>query len=155
MNANQLFRDYPQSVAERIYDLDTITVKLKQIIKPDAKTEIHIFTSDNDLRLFGLDAPELRGEEREQGLISRDWMRGMLAGKDFTVRTILDSKGFNKVGKYGRILAFIFLEIDGEMVDLNAKAIELGYAVFAEYHLKFLPMQAVETFDKYNSFCEK
>lgn len=71
------------------------------------------------LRLYGINTPELRGEEREQGLISRDYVRELILNKEVIIETQKD-----KTGKYGRYLATIY--IDG--INLNEKLVTEGYA---------------------------
>ena len=39
------------------------------------------------LRLYGIDTPELRGQEREQGLIVRGILREMILGKDVEIQS--------------------------------------------------------------------
>jgi len=92
--------EYKIKKIKKIYDGDTMTVII-DLGFGVYKTEI--------LRLIGIDAPELRGEEREDGLIVRDWLRNRLykavaEGKEIIIRTTQDKKG-----KYGRYLAEIFI----------------------------------------------
>lgn len=76
-----------------VYDGDTITVDV------DFGFSIRM---EMRIRLWGIDTPEIRGKERSNGLISRDYLREMILGKDIILETIKDSKG-----KYGRILGII------------------------------------------------
>lgn len=71
------------------------------------------------VRLLGINTPEVRGPEREKGLVSRNRLRDLIDGKDIIVSTYKD-----KGGKYGRLLATIFL--DG--VDINQQLIDEGLA---------------------------
>lgn len=57
------------------------------------------------LRLHGLNTPEVRGEEKEAGKISRDKLRERILGKDVILKTFKDA-----TGKYGRYIAEIYLE---------------------------------------------
>lgn len=43
------------------------------------------------IRLWGIDTPEIRGKERPDGLISRDYLREMILGKNIILETIKDS----------------------------------------------------------------
>lgn len=70
------------------------------------------------IRLFGIDTPELRGEEREEGLVVRDWLREKILDKEVILKSIKDKKG-----KYGRYLADIYIED----VHINGELIEMGY----------------------------
>lgn len=74
-------------------------------------------------RLYGIDTPELRGEEKEQGEKVRDYVREVLdrpENKRFLIRTEQDEKG-----KYGRYLVTIILP-DG--TNLNQDLVERGFA---------------------------
>ena len=53
----------------------------------------------NRLRLYGVDTPEVRGEERIEGLRVKDHLIKLIEGKD----VILKSKKWR--GKYGRFIA--------------------------------------------------
>lgn len=101
---------YKAEVTE-VYDGDTITANVD--------LGFNTWRRDEKLRLYGIDAPEVRGEERPQGLISRDALRAKILGKDVIICTIKD-----KTGKYGRYLAEVYL--DG--ANINAWLIENDYA---------------------------
>lgn len=73
------------------------------------------------LRLSDIDTPEIRGEERPQGLIVKDIVEKLVVGKQVHIQTEKD-----RTGKYGRYLATIFLE-DG--TSLNAWLLEENLAV--------------------------
>jgi micrococcal nuclease len=95
----------------KVYDGDTITV--------DIELGFSLKMSNIKIRLAGIDTPEVRGEEREQGLISRDWLSDKILNKWISLNTIKDSKG-----KYGRYLGYIYYE--GE--NLNEALINEGLA---------------------------
>tara|TARA_R110000772_G_C13275824_1_gene436652 strand:- start:844 stop:1188 length:345 start_codon:yes stop_codon:yes gene_type:complete len=104
-----------------VYDGDTIRANI------DLGFGIHTHGNNGKgeaLRLWGINTPEVRGEERPQGLISRDRLRELILDKNIVVTTIKDSKG-----KYGRYLAIIYL--DG--VNINEQLVAEGLAVFKEY----------------------
>ena len=72
------------------------------------------------LRLAGINAPEMRGEDRYLGQQSKDWLISKVEGMDVIVETIKD-----RSGKYGRLLAVIHFnnrDINEEMV-LNGMAV--------------------------------
>lgn len=85
-----------------VYDGDTVTA--------DISLGFGIWMRGQKLRLLGIDTPELRGEERELGLVSRDALRERILDKEVLIKTHRDSKG-----KYGRWLAEIIIE--GENVN--------------------------------------
>ena len=95
----------------KVYDGDTITV--------DIDLGFSTIVKGMKLRLADIDTPELRGDEREQGLISRDWLREKVLDKWISVKTVRD-----KTGKYGRYLAYIYLDDE----NLNETMLNEGLA---------------------------
>lgn len=79
-------------------------------------------------RLASLDTPEVRGSERPEGLISRDYVREIMARPENSEFTIISEK--DRKGKYGRYIVHIILK-DG--TNLNEHLIESGYADRAIY----------------------
>ena len=79
-------------------------------------------------RLYGIDAPEVRGEERPEGIKTRDWRREQLdaAGTVF-VQTRPENE--QKTGKYGRWLITLW----ADNVNLNERLVNLGLATRATY----------------------
>ncbi len=93
-----------------VYDGDTVT----------AMVDLGFYHyMEMKFRLYGINTPELRGEEREQGLIVRDIVRSMILDKDVIINSYKD-----KQEKYGRYLANII--IDG--LDLNLWLVQNGHA---------------------------
>jgi len=104
----------------KVYDGDTITVELDLGFK---------IKKEEKIRLIGINTPEVRGEEREQGLISRDRLRELILGKDIIIRTQKDKKG-----KYGRYLGDITYTCeDGEIYFVNDWLVTEGLAEYKEY----------------------
>lgn len=95
-----------------VYDGDTLTVDIDLGLNMWAKNQV--------IRLWKVDTPELRGEERERGLLVRDEIRKLVLNKHVLVRTILDKRGQDKTGKYGRLLGEILVEEDdGTILNIN------------------------------------
>lgn len=78
-----------------VYDGDTITIDLDLGLN----TVIH----NKKCRLFGIDTPELRGDEKEAGKIARDALRELILNKEVIIKTEKD-----KSGKYGRLIVTVF-----------------------------------------------
>lgn len=119
-NENYLYH-YKAKVLE-IYDGDTIRVEL------NLGFGLIWRGSDNrgiEIRLFGLNTPEIKGSEKEKGTISRDKLREQILGKEITIKTIKDSKE-----KYGRYLGIIIKE-DG--TNINDWLISEGLAEKKNY----------------------
>ena len=94
-----------------VYDADTIIVKIDLGFG---------FSFDKlKIRLYGINAPEMRGEERNEGIISRDYLRELILDKEIYLETYKDEKG-----KYGRYLGTIYLNEE----NINEKLIKEGYA---------------------------
>lgn len=78
-----------------VYDGDTITCEvdcgfnIKHTIK---------------VRLAQIDTPEIRGEERQEGLKVRDIVREIILNKEIYLQTAKD-----KTGKYGRYLGTVYV----------------------------------------------
>ncbi len=76
------------------------------------------------VRLAGIGAPEVRGESRAAGLVSRDRLRSLILGKWVLVRTDQDKRE-----KFGRLLGRLLIEVAGELVDVNDFLVGEGLAV--------------------------
>lgn len=106
-----------------VYDGDTITVDI----------DLGFWTTirKQKIRLFGINAPELKGDSRESGLVSKLWLEKMVLGKSIILESIKD-----KSEKYGRLLGIIYLETktinEGvesiTYLNINDKMIESGLA---------------------------
>lgn len=77
------------------------------------------------LQLWGIDTPEVRGEERVEGLKVRDVLRTRILGKELLICTIKARSGQDSQGKFGRYLAIIW---DGN-ININNWLLKEGLAV--------------------------
>ena len=94
-----------------VYDGDTITV--------DIDLGFDIILKNQKIRLVGINAPEVRGITREDGIKSRNRLRELILKKKITLETIKDKKE-----KYGRFLGKIYLN----GVYINDQLISEGFA---------------------------
>ena len=108
-----------KALVVKVYDADTITAVI------DLGFSVKI---KHTLRLSNIDAPEIRGKEKAEGRISRDYLKGLILGKEILIKTVRDKKG-----KYGRYLVTIYIEEDGMPVNVNALLVEKGYAEYKDY----------------------
>jgi len=99
-----------------VYDGDTVTA--------DIDLGFNTWRRDERLRLSGINAPEVRGKQRSEGLVSRDALREKILGKEVIICTIRDKKG-----KYGRYL----VEIHLEGLNINGWLVDNEYAVYKDY----------------------
>lgn len=93
-----------------VYDADTVTV----LLSVGCHTMI-----EKPIRLLDIDAPEIRGEERPLGLVSKAALLERLDHKQIILNTYLD-----RDDKYGRLLGVIYL--NGE--NINQWLLDNGYA---------------------------
>ncbi len=99
----------------RVYDGDTCTA--------DVDLGMHTWIRGETLRLLRIDAPEIRGEERPEGLKSRDYLRLLIDQKEVLIQTFKDRRG-----KYGRYLAEIWLHENGQWINVNDRMVATGFA---------------------------
>jgi len=65
-------------------------------------------------RLWGINAPEVRGDTRERGLVVRDYLRKLILGKQVLITTLKDKKG-----KYGRYIAKVYIKVGRRWLSVN------------------------------------
>ena len=81
----------------KVYDGDTITC--------DMDLGFGIYLKQQKFRLYGINAPELRGKDSIQGIASRDALSQQILNKNVIIHTMKDKKE-----KYGRYLGIIYLD---------------------------------------------
>ena len=86
-----------KALVRKVYDGDTITV--------DIDLGFDVILLKQKIRLLGINTPEVRGKEREQGLISRDALRKKIGSKWIIIKTQQDKKG-----TFGRWLGTIYID---------------------------------------------
>lgn len=96
----------------KVYDGDTVTGMADLGFNVKIKVK---------LRLLGINTPEVRGEQKQQGLISKARVVELILDKDVIIKTQKD-----KTGKYGRWLAEIFLPDSDKSI--NTLLLEEGLA---------------------------
>jgi micrococcal nuclease len=100
-----------RAFVRKVYDGDTITV--------DFDLGFDILLKNQKIRLARINTPEVRGEERPEGLRSRDVLREKISNKWVTIKTKKDKKG-----KYGRWLGEVWID----EVCMNDWLLKEGYA---------------------------
>jgi micrococcal nuclease len=94
-----------------VHDGDTFTV--------DIDLGFGVWLKDQIIRLYGINAPELKGEFRSLGFTSRDRLSELTINKEIILETIKDKKE-----KYGRWLGIV--SVDGKNV--NDLLVKEGFA---------------------------
>ena len=81
-------------------------------------------TMKDRFRLYGINAPEVRGAEKLEGRKSTEWLTAQLKDQDLIIKTEKDKRG-----KFGRWLCTLYVNSK----DLNLKMVEEGFAKKADY----------------------
>ena len=98
-----------------VYDGDTVRLTL------DLGFGVTFF---QNFRLSYIDAPELRGDERNEGLVSRDFLRRTLTEAKANKSEVIVITERDTTGKYGRYLADIVID----NVSINLLMVTMGLA---------------------------
>ena len=104
-----------RAVVTGVYDGDSITI--------DIDLGFNNWMKNQKVRLLGINTPEIRGEERPDGLVARDRLRELILDKEIIITSYKD-----KSGKYGRWLATVFLKQDGMFENINTLLLHEGLA---------------------------
>lgn len=109
----------------QVYDADTIT-------KPDCDLGMGVtMRIQKGLRLYGINALEVRGEGKDAGQACRDQLRQVLKENDmrFDFMAVTNKNGEEVKGKYGRPVGHMF--VNG--MNMSLWAIHNGCAVQHDY----------------------
>jgi micrococcal nuclease len=105
---------------QSVYDGDTCRV--------DIDLGLGIWIRNEKLRLVRINAPEMTGPDKARGEASRDFLRGLIDGREIIIETVKDQRG-----KYGRYLAEIWIGHDGVWQNVNNALVAAGHAVYQDY----------------------
>jgi len=104
-----------------IYDADTIRFNID--------LGFGVWLNEQPVRLYGIDAFELRGPERPDGIEAKEFAEDLLnSAGAIRLLTYRDRKG-----KYGRWLAQVFLWIGDRWLNLNEALVLQEHAEIADY----------------------
>ena len=101
-----------------VYDGDSVTASID--------LGFGVWLHDQKLRLWGINAPEVRGASRKKGQQARDHLKSLLPEDgNVYIRSHKDAKG-----KYGRWLAEIIVQVaPGSVTNVNSSLVAAGHAV--------------------------
>lgn len=105
------YKCYPQ----RVIDGDTVRL----IINLGMNVQVI-----ENVRLRGIDAPEIRGSERPEGLKSKDFLEWLLDEPNFPDHSYYCTTYKDRKGKYGRYIVELFVDDN----NINDIMVEEGYA---------------------------
>ncbi|AFH48130.1 Hypothetical protein IALB_0418 [Ignavibacterium album JCM 16511] len=104
-----------------VYDGDTCTL--------DIDLGLHTWIRGEKIRLNRINAPELKGKERNKGLASRDFLKSLILDKEIIIETIKDTKE-----KFGRYLGEIWLkDKNGNFININDEMVKHKFAKYQKY----------------------
>jgi micrococcal nuclease len=103
-----------------VYDGDTCTA--------DVDLGFKVVVRGEKIRLARINAPEIRGASRKEGLVARGFLRELILGKEVLLKTIRDKRG-----KYGRYLGEIIVKKGRRNVNANNALVKAGHAKYVEY----------------------
>jgi len=105
---------------QSVYDGDTCRV--------DIDLGLGIWIRNEKLRLVRINAPEMTGSDKALGMASRDFLRGLIDGREIIIETVKDRRG-----KYGRYLAEIWIQQEECWVNVNDTLVAAGHAIYQDY----------------------
>lgn len=112
MESSEQWRDFGGPIVqfikgEKMYEYNAVVRSVfdGDTIRADVDCGFGIWSMNEPLRLYGINAPELRGETLEEARISRNWLLAQIPiGSRIVIKTYKDRKE-----KYGRYLATIYV----------------------------------------------
>lgn len=110
-----------KAIVKRVVDGDTVDL--------DVSLGFDIWIKDERIRLSDINAPEVRGGEKEQGLASKAFLQSLLPVDS---EVILETNQ-DKQGKFGRYLGTIWCKPKNLWISANATMVHEGYAEFKRY----------------------
>lgn len=110
-----------KAIVTEVYDGDTCTVNID--------LGLHCWIKSEKIRLNRINAPELKGKDRNNGLKSRDFLRSLILNKKIIIQTLKDKRE-----KYGRYLGEVWIKNDkGENENVNDILVKNNFAKYQKY----------------------
>ena len=99
-----------RAVCRHVVDGDTL----------DLDIDMGLFIQRHErIRLYGINAPEIKGASKIEGLKATDFVKSMVCGTPVAPAPLWVETFLDKSEKYGRLLAKVWYEDKGTMVCLN------------------------------------
>ena len=115
-------------MTEGVYQAEIVRVIDGDTVAMNIDLGFRIVLHDEPLRLWGVDTPEVRGEEAESGLAVRDMVQEWLpVGSEPIIRTLRARDGSDRTGSFHRYLVVICPE--GWSESVNARLLREGHGV--------------------------
>lgn len=105
------------------YHCDVIRVIDGDKLIADIDIGFNIWLRNQRVRFHGINTPEIKGSERESGLVSKQFVIDTIEDREVMLHVV------DKLDKYGRVLAIVYVanDLDG-YVNLNKLLVLKGFA---------------------------
>ena len=118
MTPSQLY--YYKAYVTRVHSGDTCRV--------DLDLGLGVWTRSLEIRLHRIQAPEIRGETRDAGTASRDYLRNLILDREVLLKTVKDRKGRIR----GYLGEMTVVTESGETINVNEALVHAGHAIFQD-----------------------
>lgn len=105
------------------YNAHVVSVYDGDTLRANVSLGFHTWVMNVQLRLLGINSPEMVGVDKASGTVSRDRLRALVADKDVVIETIKDG-----TEKYGRYLARVYVNMGGVWTCANDIMLNEGLA---------------------------
>lgn len=123
-----------QPSSDRYYNAEVVSVYDGDTVRMNLELGIGVWIRNEPIRLHGIDAPEVRGSERPQGLLAKEALINLMADHNLSVQTYKDKRG-----KYGRVIGTIWALGKGDWCpkevwcNVNEQLVSMGHATEENY----------------------
>ena len=107
-----------------LYRANVVNIVDGDTIDVDIDLGFYILIRNQRIRLVGIDAPEKRGDAREEGKAATAFLENLIVGKSIILKTIKGRDEADRDDSFGRWLGIVYL--DGK--DINQAMIDAGHA---------------------------
>lgn len=122
----------------RVVDGDTVRVTIKVVYNEKYQ---YLAGSEVRVRLADINAPEI---DTEAGIIAMNELKKILSKAS---KLYMDIDDIYVTDRYGRLVAVLYAEIDGKLLNVNAYLVENGYAKIWDHYNEFNPSEWKVTYD--------
>lgn len=122
----------------RVVDGDTLRVIINEVYNERYQ---YLAGREVRVRLADINAPEI---DTEAGRIAKKGLEKILSKAS---NLYLDIDDIYVTDRYGRLVAVLYAEIDGKLLNVNAYLVEKGYADIWDHRNEFNPSEWLVTYD--------
>lgn len=114
----------PEEISPNVTELATV----KEVY--DGDTIVVTVTKEYRIRMLDCWAPEVTGDEKEEGLRSKQFLESMLVAGDEVFVKVPTTNRIQDSITFGRVLAYVYKDIDGdgEVDNISEQMVENGFA---------------------------